>query len=371
MEETDIIIDELINELDNEVVKDDLVKLDINDLLSCLAEHKLEKEFKKFVNKTLEERRENSSIIALRDLHNWIKRTLIESAVTILNKKVNLLDIAVGRGGDIDKWVKAGSGGVFIQKVFGFDSSETSINSEDPFNPGAIQRLANYKKDNKTKIHFEVGNAMVPTNQLLDNIEKFLNKQHFQIVSCQFAIHYFFKSYDSLKYTFQIANKYTDAGAIFMVTTMDSAKIRSFFTKRISKEYDSQLFNIQIDKWFTREPYGNKYTFLIKDTFDQGNYFNTMGPSVEYLVDQQELERVALMNGFIPYDKNLLESYKSNNKIEFSNNYTIKNGKRTPNNAIPFRDIVRLWKPKPGKKNLSKEELELNDLYTVYLFRKR
>ena len=362
--ETDLILDEIVSELDNEVHKSDLVKLDINDLLSCVAEYKLEKQFKTFVNKTIEGRRESSSIIGLRDFHNWIKRTLINNAVFILNKKVNLLDIAVGRGGDIDKWVKAGNDRIYIEKVFGFDSSEVSINSTDPFNPGAIQRLENYKKLT-TDIHFEVGNAVLPTTELLESIEKF--KGSFQIVSCQFALHYFFKSEQDLGISIKLASRYIESGGIFMITTMDSQKIRSFFTKRTSKQYSRPLFDITINNWFTLKPYGNKYTFVIKDTFDQGNYFNTMGPSVEYLVDQEELKRVCLMNGFIPYDKNLLESYKSNGKIEYANNY--KNG--VPSNAVSFESAVRLWKPKPGKKTMSPEERELNELYTVLLFRKR
>jgi hypothetical protein len=50
------------------------------------------------------------------------------------------LDIAVGRGGDIAKWDKAG-----INYVYGFDQSEQSIYSKDPNNEGAVKRLLNIK----------------------------------------------------------------------------------------------------------------------------------------------------------------------------------------------------------------------------------
>jgi hypothetical protein len=144
----------------------DLVKLDINDLLGCLNEQpsKIKNEFKTFVEHKVSERRQSSSIIALRDLHNWIKRTFINNIAHLFKGKVNLLDIAVGRGGDIDKWNKAG-----IANVFGFDVSEESIESMDPFNPGAIQRLSKYN-NLKTNVHFEVGNAIQPTEQLLNSI---------------------------------------------------------------------------------------------------------------------------------------------------------------------------------------------------------
>ena len=342
-------------------IGDDLVKLDINDLLNCLNEQpvKIQKEFKTFIDTTVHKRRQSSTIIALRDLHNWVKRTLIENCTQLLKGKVNLLDIAVGRGGDIDKWNKAG-----IANVFGFDISSESISSMDPFNPGAVQRLQNYSKLN-TNIHFEVGSAIEPSIQLLDSIEKFVmvNKiPGFQIVSCQFAIHYFFKSMVSLDIAIKLVSKYLQPGGFFIITTMDSIKIKNFFKARKSKEYDRPLFKIVIDKYFKKEPYGNKYTFIIKDTFDQGNYFNTMGPSIEYLVDQEELIRVCELNGLVPFNKNIIEPYKIGNKIEYPN---------IPTNAIPFESIVRLWTPKEKTRSMTEPELELNELYTTIVFKKK
>jgi mRNA (guanine-N7-)-methyltransferase len=344
------------------MLSDDLVKLDINDLMDCLNEQpvKLQKDFKTFVDRTVQERRQSSSIIALRDLHNWVKRTLITNTVGLLKQKnTSLLDIAAGRGGDIDKWNKSG-----IKNVFGFDVSPESISSNDPFNPGAEQRLQNYARGS-TNIHFEVGDAIHPTGALLDSIENFIKKNEipgFGMVSCQFALHYFFGSKTDLDTAIKIASKYLKPGGYLIFTTMDSKKIRSFFTSRKSKVYDRPLFNIQIDKYFKKEPYGNKYTFTIKDTFDQGNYFNTMGPSEEYLVDLDELNTVCQQNGLVPFNKNLLESYSSNGKTEYTN---------MPSNVIPFESIVRLWKPKEKSRSITPEELELNSLYISIVFQKR
>jgi hypothetical protein len=225
-----------------------LVKLDINDLMGCLNEQpvKLQKDFKTFVDRTVQERRQSSSIIALRDLHNWVKRTLITNCVGLLKQKViSLLDIAVGRGGDIDKWNKAG-----IKHVFGFDVSPESISSNDPFNPGAIQRLENYAKGS-TNIHFEVGDAIHPTGELLDSIENFMGssgRPGFGITSCQFALHYFFGSKTDLDTSIKVASRYLQPGGYLIFTSMDSTKIRSFFTSRKFKVYDRPLFNIKISR---------------------------------------------------------------------------------------------------------------------------
>ena len=74
-------------------ISESLISLDISSLITCLNESDFKVkippnrpakvEFSKFVNKINKERRNNSSIIGLRDFHNWIKRTLI---VTIKKK---------------------------------------------------------------------------------------------------------------------------------------------------------------------------------------------------------------------------------------------------------------------------------------------
>jgi mRNA (guanine-N7-)-methyltransferase len=337
----------------------DLVKLDINDLLNCLNEQpvKIKNDFFKFVKDKVTERRQSSSIIAMRDFHNWIKRTMITNVKNLFKNKVNLLDIAVGRGGDIDKWNKAG-----ISCVFGFDSNRESIESVDPFNPGARYRIQSYQALT-TKIQVEIGDAIRPTVELLNKIDSFLlsNKlSGFDIVSCQFAMHYFFKCEQDLNITLSMVERYLVKGGYFIGTILDPVKIRSFFKHRTSKEYESQLFKIKIKKYFKLEPYGNEYSFEIKDTQDEGNYFNTTGVSTEYLVELNELVRVADIHKLKPVNKNMFESYILNKKIEYSNNGPF----------VSFESLLRFWNPKPGTRHITPGELELNNLYTTFIFQK-
>ena len=348
-----------------ESVKENLVKLDINDLLSCLSDstiqtkykQNIQVQFKKFVDKTVDTRRKSSTIISMRDLHNWIKRTLINVTRSFTKGNCHLLDIAVGRGGDLDKWNKAG-----ITSVFGFDANEESIESNDPFNAGAKQRLSTFNGLN-VKVHFEVGNAIRPSNILLNNIEQWLNgAPGFQIISCQFALHYFFEKPDDLKILMTMISKYLVKGGFFIGTTTDGQKIRNFFKARKTKEISKNLFNITIDKYFKKDPYGNKYTFEIKDTFDQGNYFNTMGPSTEYIVDFEELQRVASEHSLVPFNKNIFEPYTSNNKTDYP----------IGSNITSFDNIYKLgkWEPKKGSRPINQDELELNGLYSSFIFQK-
>jgi len=328
---------------------DSLVKLDINDLLNCLNEQpvKIQKEFKSFVSNTINTRRSSSSIISMRDFHNWIKRTMLSNISNLFNSKIKVLDIACGRGGDIDKWNNSN-----IALVFAFDVNEESINSVDPFNPGSKKRLSEYSKKINCQIIFDVGSATRPTVQLLNKIEMY---GPYQIVSCQFALHYFFEKRDYLELVIRIISKYLVSGGFFIGTTIDGTKIRKL------KEYNAPLFDISIEKNFHKNPYGNKYTFKIKDSFDEGNYFNTVGASTEYLVDFDELTKICAKYSIFPVNKNFFESYKVGNKTE----YTIGP------NVLPFTDILGIGKWKSKIKEMTNEELQLNDLYSTFIFIKK
>jgi len=97
---------------------------------------------KKYENK---KKRESSSIINIRNFHNWIKSEMLAECCTYIRKdkgikNIALLDLAVGRGGDMFKW-KSND----IKLVMGFDIDYESIHGEN----GAIDRYnKNIKKYN-------------------------------------------------------------------------------------------------------------------------------------------------------------------------------------------------------------------------------
>ena len=122
-------------------IHDDLIELSITGLMSCLIESNIKDQFVKELSspsyeKIIRYMRDESTVIQMRDFHNWIKLVLITNIANYFyshsNQKVSLLDIAVGRGGDLSKWKKAQ-----ISYVFGFDPSDKSINSIDKEDQGA------------------------------------------------------------------------------------------------------------------------------------------------------------------------------------------------------------------------------------------
>ena len=354
-------------------LKDSLVQLSITSLMDCLSEINKKEKFIKEIpteehSKIVKFMRQESSVIALRDFHNWIKLVLITNIRKLVpKKKVNLLDVSVGRGGDLIKWNKAG-----ITSVFGFDSSVDSINGRDPENPGAKMRLKNLKGYG-VDVEFHVGDATRPlgdvrtdTPEVVSKINNFLEKRKikgFDIVSCQFALHYFFISEIALKNALTLISKSLLPGGYFVGTTIDSENIKNYFEYLPPeiKVFKKNLY--RIEKFFSdkiKSPYGNKYTFTIYDIFDKTNYFNTTGTSTEYLVSFQTLNKLANEVGLEPVFLNLFEPY--------DNGFT-----STQSNVITFREIYELgkWKPKSGTRQITPEELELSFLNSVFVFRKK
>jgi mRNA (guanine-N7-)-methyltransferase len=179
------------------------------------------------------------------------------------------------------------------------------------------------------------------------------NLKGFELLSCQFAMHYFFESREKLDLLFKRFSPLVLKGGYFMGTCADGKRIKS-----LPLNYTSPILEIYRKKP-TRSVYGNQYTFKINDTYDKGNYFNTMGESIEYLVDTAELIKVAKKYRFKPVFLNFFE------RIPGRNEYTKLN--LIPDRTLDFMNFEEIYNFYPNQ-NLSAEELEVNKLYTTFIF---
>lgn len=151
----------------------------------------------------------------LRKFHNWIKQQLIFESKRITNGS-KLLDVAVGRGGDIFKWSKAR-----FKYVTGFDSDAKSIYEKNDFD-GAIKRFNSVKSEmNMPKCYFW---HMSATDPFILNL---LNgKDHntmYDVVSCQFSFHYFV---EDINVVLNMISKKLKSKGIFIGTATDGDLIK-------------------------------------------------------------------------------------------------------------------------------------------------
>lgn len=184
---------------------------------------------------------------SLRDFHNlFVKRKLISG---VAGRKDSLIDYAVGKAGDISKWIHSGLG-----FVFGIDISWDNIHNRYD---GACARYLNYRKRNKqmpgalfvngdsgkliragagdaftSQKDKEIAAAIFGTGPkdakiLGEGVYRYygIAEKGFQISSCQFALHYFWETPKSL---FRFLRNIADCTAVngyFIGTCFDGAKV--------------------------------------------------------------------------------------------------------------------------------------------------
>lgn len=229
------------------------------------------------------------SVHNLRKFHNYIKKTLINDTFDYINDNFNvetvkLLDLAVGRGGDINKWYDKG-----IMTVYGFDIDEDSIKGKN----GAIHRLKwlnNQLRKNGNPIpHYRFFVTDLSKSEAIDYVNSKVDGNKFNIVSCQFAIHYFFETEETLDTFIQIVNNNIATDGFFIGTCMDANKLKSLFDEKEAIEED--LYQLKKVYHDIKTPYNNTYIASLGTKKDKNIYFQDK-PSIEYLVDIEELKKV-------------------------------------------------------------------------------
>jgi SAM-dependent methyltransferase len=212
-----------------------------------------------------------------RKYHNQIKFSLYQ----ITNKRKApklLLDIGCGQGGDISKWRRNKFG-----LVVGVDKVSENIQR-------AQKRLDKIKSLDREKIHLFAADMSQPVDKTMNNddISRFrnlLSRQKedvlFDVVSCQFAIHYFCQSRDTWAGFMRNIHTYLKPEGFFIGTCMNGVRVDSMFRQnglseitgpfgRIRKKYKTNTFG------YLKVPLGQKIETFIESIGTSND---------EYLVD--------------------------------------------------------------------------------------
>ena len=203
-----------------------------------------------------------AQIKQMRNFHNNVKKQIIH---TVCNNRTSMLDIGVGRGGDILKWHNAN-----IQNVIGIDLDSSYIQeARNRFeNSTHSIKRRNYKfyEYNGSDI-----NVFLTENKLLTK---------FEVISCQFAIHYFFKDQETLTYFLRQVSNMLNTGGYFIGTAMSGNKIHEFLKRKDTNGI------IYIKKMYETLNYiGDLIHVYMHGTL----YFKEHSISEEYLVFEEKL----------------------------------------------------------------------------------
>lgn len=168
-------------------------------------------------------KQDRSSFFDTRRFHNWIKRSIIDKVCSLENSNnISLLDLCCGKGGDIHKWTDNN-----IRYVEGYDINQESVSE-------AIKRFEKVKAKPATKnFDFNFFQKNLSTEQIYPK-----TNENFDVASCFFAIHYFFKTQETLD-NFSESLKFLKPGKRFIITTLCSNEL-----KKINYTFNSNNVSI-------------------------------------------------------------------------------------------------------------------------------
>jgi len=318
---------------------------------------------------------EETSTQALRDFHNlYVKKNLIQG---VSRRGDTLIDIAVGKAGDLKKWISAK-----LSFVFGTDVSKDNIHNQID---GACARYLNEVKKSSdipkalfvngdSGLNIRSGQAFAtekdkqiakavfgqgPKDMAI--LGKGVYNQYgvaengFNITSCQFAMHYFFKNKETFHQLLRNIAECTKINGYFIGTCYDGKTVFNL------------LKNVKNEEGVTIMKEGRKIYEIIK-MYDQtgfpdedmslGYSINVFQESInqyfrEYLVNFDYFTRVMEDYGFILVTKDEAK-YKNlpNGSGMFSELFNLMEIelKANPKNAANYRKAMFLT---PEEKRIS------------------
>lgn len=321
----------------------------------------------------------------LRDFHNlYVKRNLI---LGVSQRKNSLIDFAVGKGGDMNKWIDAKLGFVFGVDVM-FDNINNNLN-------GACARYLDARKTHKNMfdglfLHGNSGLNIRDGSAFKTDREKAIAKavfgtgakdrkilgelvyrhygigqEGFNVSSVQFALHYFFENEITLHNFLRNVADCTKVGGYFIGTCYDGKTVFDLLRDKMKGESITILRGthriFQITKQYTE-------TGFPDDELSLGYAIDVYQESIgqefrEYLVNFDYFIRLMENYGFtlIPSE----ESQKMgipNGSGMFSELYTsmMNEIKRTPKAAYNYRQAS----------DLSEDEKRISFMNKYFVFRK-
>jgi SAM-dependent methyltransferase len=352
---------------------------------------KLKLSLKQTVNKSYYQHK-TGLVLPMRAFHNYIKSNIISIYCKPFynNKQIQqktVLDIGIGRGGDLSKYYIAG-----VKKIVGVDIDDSSFHTPN----GTVNKFNKVKHQVNTQLPiinieelpekmegiFIKGNAghelssKVQSNVLDSNtpknkelIEKHLESQKFDVINCQFTIHYMFKSESNVKSFFNNINKLLKKNGYLLITCFDGDIVNKVLNKNngvFNVSYSNNkgeletLFNIE--QQYKKEDVSKSFNLPISVI---NNLYSSNG-KVEYLVLDDVLREYASQFGNL----RLVETdtfynfYEMNrtfiNYINKNNNYNDKI-KGILNNLHNFYNF---------ENDLDQESLKFSKLNRYYVFTK-
>ena len=326
----------------------------------------------------------------LRNFNNYVKSTMIFtycSPKKLINgniKKLNILDLGSGRGGDLMKFYHSKG----INKYIGIDIDANGITSSSD---GAISRYNNFRKKfpDFPKMNFIIGDVGLELNYesqknsnnyssntndnlIINNFglnNKDTKKEMFDIFNCQLMIHFLFKDEFTWNNFCKNINNYLNYDGYVLITCLDgniihekfiknSGKISHFYEINGNKKKLFEFISKYEEKIFNKENVGLKYDAFVSMIKDDNNY------DTEYLVkDKFIIESLNKKCDLKLIEQENFHNIFLNKKDFFENHLEYEVNNFTKNY---LQNVKQFYE----KNSMNDASLEFLKLHKLYVFKK-
>ncbi|QKF93755.1 mRNA capping enzyme [Fadolivirus algeromassiliense] len=324
----------------------------------------------------------------MRNFHNWIKSILIYTHVNSMyeqdNKKLTILDIACGRGGDIMKYYYGE-----VDFMVGIDIDNNGLIS--PID-GALSRYNQFKKTHPNFprmwfVHADGGVLLNYEDQtkalggMSDKNKELINKFFsvdpskrtlFDRMVCQFAIHYFFENETIFSNFTQNVKDYLKPGGYLIATTFDADRIMELFkekdqyTQYYTNNNGEQNVLFEIKKKYENIKQGDEVGVGVAIDFHNAIDFQEGTYKTEYLVQKKFIEKEFLERCDLELvDTDLFENQYIMHKDFFNNVYKAESKDETR------KFLTNVAEYFTQKSDINSACYNLTRLYRYFVFRKK
>jgi hypothetical protein len=196
----------------------------------------------------------------LRKFHNHIKSMLISGICSSFNKPIKVMDLSIGRGGDLSKYLETKN----VSFLFGIDISSNVNEACKRFyndrNKGSCKTVIVRGNTSKNIQNLEFSDVKESTKEDKEHCDIMTNivygKQSpippgyvdikknyfgqarggFDIISSQFSMHYYFESNSTFSGFIRNLKENTKKGGYFIGTCYDGQKIFDYFEWQVAQE---------------------------------------------------------------------------------------------------------------------------------------
>lgn len=310
----------------------------------------------------------NSPIFYLRNFNNWVKSVLIQEYTDKIREKdygrsLRVLDICCGKGGDLSKWQKAR-----VEHVVFADIAKVSV-----------QQCQNRYDELRSRVGRLFSAEFIAADCTKETLrDKYRDPSiNFDIVSCQFGLHYSFESLTQARRMLTNISECLKQGGYFFGTIPNAYEIVSRSQKSPKNNFGNRIYNIRLlfDVEQGYPLFGGKYDFHLEGVVDCPEFLVNF-KLFTMLAAEYGLELV-YKAGFADFFKDHSERYRQLlQKIRCFESYPPPPGKKLIAEENEYETAKEFLENKQEKTDrdqlgtMSTCEWEVATVYMAFVFKK-